>query len=152
MAKFGKQPNYPQNCYTVNLTEINKARDGTVKTLWIVFKAGKTNKVTIHLQGRTLATNRDINENTFYTKGHEIFVESGKLRKYAVEISKNVFLEEDTSKNCRSYPNPEFASFMECDEHCMRDICDSLNVAPVWLYDDYEKVTKRIISNISGEI
>ena len=144
--------NYPQNCYTVNLTEINKAREGTVRTLYIGFKAGKTNKVNIQLQGRTLATNRDIYENTFYTKGHEIFVEPGKYRKYAVEISKNVFLEEDTSKNCRSYPNPDFASYMECDEHYMRNICDSLNVAPVWLYDDYEKVTKRIISNISGEI
>ena len=102
--------NYPQNCYTVNLTEINKGRE--VKTLWIGFKAGKTNKVTIHLQGRTLATNRDIYENTFYTKGHEIFVEAGKFRKYAVEISKNVFLNimEQSWSFCvillLNHPNP----------------------------------------------
>ena len=59
---------------------------------------------------------------------------------------------KDKSKNCQSNPNLELASYKECDEQYMRDICDSLNVAPVWLYDDYEKVTRRIISNISGEI
>ena len=70
--------NYPQNCYTINLTEVDKARKETVKTLWIDFKAEKTNKVTIHLQGRTLSAKRDVYDNTFYTKGDEMYVNKTK--------------------------------------------------------------------------
>ena len=66
--------NYPQNCYTVNLTEVDKARKEIVKTLWIDFKAEKTKEVTIHLQGRTLAAKRDVYDNKFYTKGDEMYV------------------------------------------------------------------------------
>ena len=142
--------NYPQNCYTVNLTKLNKARRETMKTLWMYFKRGKTKKITIHLQGRTLATNRDVFDNTYNTVGDEIFVESGKSRKYAVGISKNIYLEEDKSKNCRNYPNPDFVSYLECDEQYMRNICDSVNLAPVWLYGDFKKVTKTAAVNYRG--
>ena len=145
-----KRLNYPQNCYTVNPPQINKARKEIVKSMWIKFNNEKTNKVTIHLQGRTLASSRKIYDHTFYSKGDEMFVESGRYRKYAVEISKNVYLEEDKSKNCRNYPNADFASYLECDDQYMRDICDSVKLAPVWLYDDYKKVTKRVILNESG--
>ena len=66
-----------------------------------------------------------------------MLVKKGKFRKYAVEISKNVYLEEDKSKNCQNYPNPDFGSYKECDEQYMRDICNSFNLAPIWLYDDF---------------
>ena len=87
---------------------------------------------------------------TLFTQGDEISVQAGQIRKYAAEISKNVYLEEDKSKNCKNYPNSEFASYMKCDEQYMRSICDSLKLAPVWLYDDLKKVTRRVISNQSG--
>ena len=79
-----------------------------------------------------------------------MYVKKGNFRKYAVEISKNVYLEEDKSKNCKNYPNPDFVSYMECDEQYMKDICNSFNLAPIWLYDDFQKVTKRSLSNYSG--
>ena len=47
-----KRLNFPQNCYNVNL-EVNRARAGTVRTIWMDFKTGKVNKVAIHPQGKT---------------------------------------------------------------------------------------------------
>ena len=142
--------NYPQNCYTVNLTQVNKASIDGVKTLKMAFKPDKTKSVKINLQSSTLNSNREMFDNTFYTKGDPIYVEPGKFRKYAVEISKNVYLEEDKSKNCRDYPNFEFASYMDCDEEHMKNICKGMNLAPIWLYDDLSQVTKITISNNSG--
>ena len=54
-----KRLNFPQNCYNVNL-EVNRARAGTVRTIWMDFKTGKVNKVVKHPQGKTLASNREI--------------------------------------------------------------------------------------------
>ena len=144
--------NYPQNCYSVNLTQIGKASaaEGSVKMLKMAFKTEKIKSVSINLQSRTLTSNREMYDNAFYTKGDPIFAEPGRFRKYAVEISKNVYLEEDKSKNCRDYPNSEFASYMDCDEQHMKNICKSMNLAPIWLYDDLNKVTKMTIFNQSG--
>lgn len=143
--------NYPQNCYTVNLTHVNKASVDAVKTLKMSFRTEKTKNVKINLQCRTLTSNREMYEDAFYTKGDPILAEPGKFRKYAVEISKNVYLEEDSSKNCRDYPNSEFASYMDCDEQHMRNICKDMNLAPIWLYDDFSEVTKMKILNYSGK-
>ena len=141
--------NYPQNCYTVNLTHITKAGQKSVKTMEIDFKTEKIGKVVIKLQGSTLTSNREIFDNALYTRGDEILTHAGKFHKYAVQISKNVYLEEDASKNCRDYPNTDFASYMECDEQHMKNICNGMNLAPIWLYDDFEKVTKMAILNES---
>ena len=143
--------NYPQNCYSVNLTQISKASPAEgVKMLKMAFKTEKTKSVSINLQCRTLTSNRELYDNAFYTKGDPIYVEPGKFRKYAVEISKNVYLEEDKSKNCRDYPNQDFASYMDCDEQHMKNICKSMNLAPIWLYDDLNEVTTMNILNHSG--
>ena len=143
--------NYPQNCYSVNLTQISKASPAEgVKMLKMAFKTEKTKSVSITLQCRTLTSNREMYDNAFYTKGDPIYVEPGKFRKYAVEISKNVYLEEDKSKNCRDYPNQDFASYMDCDEQHMKNICKSMNLAPIWLYDDLNEVTTMNILNHSG--
>ena len=73
--------NFPQNCNNVNLTEVNRARAGTVRTILLDFKTGKVNKVVKHPQGKTLASNREIKDNRFYTKGDQISVGRDKFRK-----------------------------------------------------------------------
>ena len=57
-----------------------------------------------------------------------------KFRKYAVEISKNVYLQEDESKNCRNYPNSELSSYVDCDELYMKNICKRINFSLIWLH------------------
>ena len=74
--------NYPQNCYSVNLTQISKASaaEGSVKMLKMAFKTEKIKSVSINLQSRTLTSNREMYDNAFYTKGDPIIAEPGRFR------------------------------------------------------------------------
>ena len=145
-----KRVNYPHNCYTLDLTSVNHKRDESMKTLYIEFMSGNLEKVQIGLQGTTLASNREIFDNSFHTKGDKITVTPGRINKYAVEISKNVYLEEDKSKKCRDYPNSEYASYMECDDRFMKDICERVKLAPIWLLDVISQSTTNAVLNGSG--
>ena len=60
----------------------------------------------------------------------------GTSKKYAVEIAGNSYLEEDTSKKCRDYPNSEYASYRGCEK---------FGLAPVWLEEDFDQVTKKAV-------
>ena len=72
------------------------------------------------------------------------------MKKYAVEIAGNSYLEEDTSKKCCNYPNSEYASYKECDDQYMKDICERVGLAPVWLMDDFNLVTKKAVIDDTG--
>ena len=56
-----------------------------------------------------------------------------------------MFIESDPGTTCRNYPNPEFKSYMECDDKYMRDrmnkVAPGLNLIPVWMTKDLSKVT-----------
>ena len=52
-----------------------------------------------------MATNRDITEHFFYSTGDSMKTRSGTIHKFVMEISENVYNEQDKSKNCRNYPN-----------------------------------------------
>ena len=145
-----KRVNYPHNCYTLDLSSVTQLRHESMRSLDLIFKSGNLEKVQISLQGITLDSNREIFDNSFYNKGDKITVKPGRIYKYAVEISKNVYLEEDKSKKCRDYPNSEYASYMECDDQFMKDICERVELAPIWLLDDFSQATTKAEVNQSG--
>ena len=118
-------------------------RQERIKTLIIGFKTAKIERVQLDIHGGSLIANRDIYDDTFDTIGDAILAEPGTMKKYAVVIAGNSFLEEDTSKKCRNYPNSEYASYKECDNQYMKDICERVGLAPVWLLDDFNLVTKK---------
>ena len=68
-----------------------------------------------------------------------------KLSHYIMRIKKNIFVEEDPSKNCRNYPNSDFASYKECDYEYMREKVKEdfpgLSLTPPWLTEDLDNVT-----------
>ena len=66
---------------------------------------------------------------------------------YVVELKENVFIEEDPTKTCRIYPNPAFASYIDCDDQFMKDYVstfDPPNMVPIWLTDDMDKVSTHV--------
>ena len=93
--------------------------------------------------GQEIATNRDIMEHFFYSTGDPLHAKPGMFLKFVMEISENVYNEKDRSKNCRDYPNENFASYFDCEEHHVREICRSFGVAPIWLFKDMKKVTRK---------
>ena len=56
--------------------------------------------------------------------------------------SENVYNEQDRSKNCRNYPDENFASYFDCEEHFVQEICKTYGVAPIWLFKDLKNVTR----------
>ena len=144
--------NYPHNCYTLDLSSVPGIQNKSIKTLGFLFKSKNVEKVQMSLHGNTLATNREIFDNSFHAKGDLIIVTPGRKHKYGVEISKNEYLEEDKSKRCRKYPNSEYASYMACDDQFVRDICEKEKLAPIWLLDDISQATvQALIKGTSGK-
>ena len=137
---------YPRNCFYLNLSFLNDMQQEWIDSVEIGFNTTKIEKVEVALYGKSLVANRDVYDNTFDNIGDKIHVrQPGYLTKFAVEISENSYLEEDKSKNCRNYPNPEYASYKECDDDYMRAICKSANLTPVWLAEDMKLVTKKAV-------
>ena len=148
---LAERVNYPQNCFRLNLTFLNAMRQERIRTLEIYFKTSKIRRVQLDFHGGSLKANRDIYDDTFDTIGDAILIaEPGTTKKYAVEIAGNSYLEEDTSKKCREYPNSEYASYKECDDQYMKDICERVGLAPVWLMEDFNLVTKKAVFDDTG--
>ena len=40
----------------------------------------------------------------------------GTMKSYSIEFKQNIFIEKDTSKSCKNYPNTKFVSYDECDQ------------------------------------
>ena len=105
----------------------------------------KDASVELKLEGQTLASRREIQEHRFYSSGDALKVEN--FSSYILRINTDVFVEEDPSKTCRNYPNDNFASFKDCDDHFMRDkveeVAPGLDLTPPWLVDDLDNVTSQ---------
>ena len=113
--------------------------------LWeITFNRNTTKSVQINFQGSTLATNRDILDNSMFSSGDPVIPKAKKDTIYIVEISENIYLEEDESKNCQNYPNADYANYKDCDDQYMKDLCKGFDgFVPIWLTNDFEQVTKQ---------
>ena len=83
-----------------------------------------------------------------------IFLGVSFVRDYTIQISNNVFIPEDLTKNCALYPNTAFDSYRECDEKSMRNSISSMDppdLIPVWLAETFENVTKKKTMNRLGK-
>ena len=143
--------NYPYNCYTLNLARNSSLKGKGVKTMNIRLKTEQAfQALQIQLQGKTLATQRDIFDQTVFSTGDSLTAKSGEHRKFAVRIEETIFVEEDDSKNCREYPNSDFASYSDCDDHFTRSICSKAGLVPIWIADQLDNVTAHAVFQKSG--
>ena len=143
--------NYPHNCYTLDLTKSSRLRGRGVKTMIVRLKTEQTfQAMQIQLQGKTLATQREIYDHTVFSTGDALTAKSGEHRKFAVRIEENIFVEEDDNKNCQEYPNSDFESYSDCDNHFTRSICSKAALTPIWMADQLENVTAHAVFQKSG--
>ena len=59
-------------------------------------------------------------EHKFYRTGSDMSLQDSKFSANVMRNKKNIFYEEDPSKKCRNYPNPDFFSYKECDSKYTR--------------------------------
>ena len=70
-----------------------------------------------------------------------------------MKIKKRVFIEGEPGTTCRNYPNSDFESYRECDDHYMRKKVNNATpgLVPLWMTGDLSKVTtKPVIFSIKA--
>ena len=150
---FLERVNYPYNCYTLDLTNDSRLLGQGLRTMNLKFKTKKQfQAVHMQLYGKTLAAHRQIFDHTVFSTGDVIKARPGEHNKFALRIEENVFVEEDDTKNCRSYPNSEFANYRECDDHIVQSICSKAGLVPIWMVDQFENVTTFAALPSSGDV
>ena len=136
--------NFPLNCLSLNMTKLPEIRERRIQSVRFFFHGGKNiSSIQINAQGIHLVTHRDTFHNSLYSTGDALIGDPGYFNKYVIEISENVYVEEDPSKKCRKYPNDEYESFTDCDNQYLRNVCKKHNISPIWLTNDFAKVTTQ---------
>jgi hypothetical protein len=140
--------NYPDNCYTLDLTNNADVKEGDLVELFIHF--GDIDTVEVFIQGTSLACDRIIKDHRLYSSGDRIRWDGMvDRRNYVVKIKKNIFVEEDPTKTCENYPNSYHASYRDCDHQWMKNTVasEAPGLVPVWLAENLTMVTKQYDSN-----
>ena len=139
--------NFPHNCYTLDPKDDPDVIKFGIKMVSLVLRSRGDNTF-VFIKGQSMDSNREISDHVFQRTYIE--AEANFTKRYSIEISKNTFVEDDHSKNCRKYPNKIFASYKDCDEQFMKEICDKEGLVPIWLTNDFGKVTKQTVLMKSG--
>ena len=152
--------NWVYECHTLNLS--NVADLNSMESIGVNFKhaddinLGNNISVELRVRGKTLKSQRDIQEHRLYASGDDLkLTKLNQFASYIMKIKKNVFVEEDKTKNCRNYPNLDFESYEDCDFQYMRSKVKEMNLMPPWLTDDLDNVTKEPVkfsSHISYQL
>ena len=93
-------------------------------------------------QGTHLASYRDFLSHSFYSLGDAVDGKPEYNKKYVVEISETVYVEDDPTKNCRAYPTTRFETFADCDNQYMLEMCKKAGVTPIWMAENFSNVSK----------
>ena len=148
------------DCHVLNMSKVDAEDMKDVRMITFSMSEDIIRKdnisVELKLQGRSLATRRDILEHSFYSSG-DLMTLSNRFSSYVVKIKKTVFEAKQADKNCRPYPNADFASYKECDSEYMRvrinDLAPDLDLTPPWITDDLNRVSTKpqpISSQVQG--
>ena len=154
-----KEVSLVDDCYILNLTNIGAdvMKDMHMMTLSLSEEVVRKNNISVEvkIQGRSLATRREILEHRFYSSGDSMTL--GRFSSYVVRMKKTVFEAKKEIKKCRPYPNYDFESYKQCDTEYMRaridELAPDLNLTPPWITDDLNSVTsnpKLVPSNVQG--
>ena len=129
--------NYPKNCRSLDLSKVSELNGTNYNQLYVEIRQLGKYRIEVYFSGKSLDTGRNIREHNLRSTGDDIILKNKNVPKaYMVEITQTEFVEEDPFNDCREYPNPEFASYDECDNQFMRETLPGLS--PVWITEDFE--------------
>ena len=107
-----ERANYPQNCFTLDLTNNTEIKKKGIKHLFIYFKSQINSSVKLNAIGANLACNRNIKTHKFFSSDPMKIDKLNEFTKrYVVVINKHVLMEEDPTNQCMNYPYSSFESF-----------------------------------------
>ena len=143
------RPNYPTNCATLDLSEINGVDFKGLKQIWFDFSPRDNVEVEVHLQPREVALKRAYKLNHFGFVGPRFNLHLNSDNEYvfvyyAVRFHQYIQVENNPDNPCKSYDDNW--TYDDCDEDFIRRSLDETygpNFTPVWATDDMEKVTTK---------
>lgn len=89
-------------------------------------------------------TKRSLISDSFDYEGEKLRIDLSTIQSkfYALTLSQKIYLEADEGKNCKNYPNKEFASYRECDENFVyNEIKEHYKMMPFWAAKSFEEIT-----------
>ena len=139
--------NYIENCFVLDFNLNNVLKEKWPTNIYIYFKHHPIS-IEIIPQDRNLFADRPVLNNRLYSRGSPIEFKNdtkqGAYDKYVLDLSQDVYLEEDTSKQCMKYPNATYKNYNECDTAFIRRTLDKYfgpDFVPVWATGDLSNVT-----------
>ena len=104
-----------------------------------VFKNLTSYGVRIYIEDKNLVASRPVFENQLLVTGDSIEISKQKngdkkeSKVYSIQFAKNIFVEEDVSKNCKTYPNIEYNSYKSCEDLFIQNFYKSFgHLNPIW--------------------
>ena len=90
---------------------------------------------------------RTISIQKLSNQGDRLLLEKNQWLTFNLDLSRDVFVEKDPTKNCTVYPNNEYESYGECDQAFVETMFPG--IVPIWNTDNMSKATRN--SSITEE-
>ena len=153
-VKWLPTPLYPGGCQLIDLLDYFNLTGNNVP-MQIYFYLEKTEALgaQIFIEERNKAlSKRTLASSMLSYNGPDIRnldLSVKRFFKVILRISQNIFVERDERKKCRNYPNANFDSYKDCDEHFLyREMKNKYNVIPFWTAYDLNEVTSKRYENL----
>ena len=140
------------NCITVDFTKDEIILRENIAYIWIEpdqrFISLNMSLEIVPLD-RHLFTDRNLKNTRLFYSGKNIVIDKdaplGSSDDYILELRRDVFVEQDRSKNCRNFPTSAYESYNECDKNFTLSTLAKHygpNFLPIWATFDLDSVTR----------
>ena len=143
-------PNHPSNCLTLDLVKSSNLSLKDLNQIHFNFKQKPKYQLEVQLEDRLYSLSRSFKYNKFGNSGPNMELKNLSrtiFRYYSVQLSQNVFTEEDLGKKCKHYVE---TSYNDCDEHFIKKFLKENyppGFMPVWATSNLSSVTTFITGN-----
>ena len=83
--------NYPHNCFALDLTNNTEVEQKGVKQMYFYFPVMENTSVSILLKGKSLACNREIKANQFFSSGDDVTLPNLGERVIYIVVFSSIF-------------------------------------------------------------
>ena len=114
--------------------------------------------VNINIEDKNLSCSRPVIGNQMFQSGDDIQVIKQKVgskretKVYSISFAKNIFVEEDLSKNCMDYPNRKFETYKRCEDTYIHKFFSTHQLNPIWAPDLSKNISRQThLSNLPSD-
>ena len=148
--KWSKVPLYSGGCQSLDLKHYFNltGSDAPLDISFYLYKV-ENHGISIYIQERNKALKRRTLKSNLLSYSGPVIENRDLIEpilyKEIVSISQNLFSERDTLKKCRNYPNEDYESYRECDEHFVyQEMRSKYNLMPFWAANKLNEVSYQV--------